>query len=563
MRASSTPVSIPLRIAGLFLDNPVLRQQLVARLRSPDAAWVHLGLLAVLSVLVVATWPVNLLDPLVLLQHGQWTRLLLDAAVYVYVSVAIPVIGAPLFAGEKERGSYDLLLTAPLDPLRLVLGKLGVPLAYGLIVLLSVAPFAAALLLTGGVGWQAVTGDFLVLLCFLLAIAAGTLLCSALTSTSRMALLLSLAFSLALAPIGAFTLWARVTQGSKGDLLAGVVLIGTLVLVTSVVMHLRGRVLYPPDRDVTAGDPDERAELDDPPPLMLTLDRSRFPDKYVVPPRWCEQRPLQGNPIYEKMIRVELFGRGTGAVRWLIQASCYLSVPVMAITLIILPNYYHLYFLFLVGYAVLVAGAIGGGSIASEHEQGTAELVRTTCLRHTTVLFGKWLGTLRLTLALLALVTVVQVGVPGLLLGYRTFTLFLLCTVLTVPFVVFVCLVAVFFSALVRRGVWAQLLAYSFFLLTLVGLWAGRELTPQLRGPSTADVGAARKAAYLADLFSPVNMVYVCADTDVKVSRSFAGPVLRDRWISLAGGYVAIYAVACAIVLVLSLWAMKRRWGPE
>jgi ABC-type transport system involved in multi-copper enzyme maturation permease subunit len=67
------------------------------------------------------------------------------------VCIITPSLTSSSIAGEKERQSYDLLITTLLSPLQIILGKMMAALAFALLLILSVLPLAGLSFLFGGV----------------------------------------------------------------------------------------------------------------------------------------------------------------------------------------------------------------------------------------------------------------------------------------------------------------------------------------------------------------------------------------------------------------------------
>jgi ABC-2 type transport system permease protein len=69
----------------------------------------------------------------------------------VEVCVITPALTSGSIAGEKERQTYDLLITTMLSPLQIALGKLAAALAFALLLIMAALPMAGLSFLFGGV----------------------------------------------------------------------------------------------------------------------------------------------------------------------------------------------------------------------------------------------------------------------------------------------------------------------------------------------------------------------------------------------------------------------------
>src|SRR5690348_10305973 len=118
----------------------------------------------------------------------------------ILIAFVTPALTAGAIAGEKERQTYELLLTTRLSSVSIVLGKLLTSLAYVVLLLLLSLPLFAMAFLFGGIGLKQLGLTFLILLVAALAIGSISLLVSALIRRVQIATALSyvLVFALVL-----------------------------------------------------------------------------------------------------------------------------------------------------------------------------------------------------------------------------------------------------------------------------------------------------------------------------------------------------------------------------
>ena len=89
------------------------------------------------------------------------------------------------------------------------------------------------------------------------------------------------------------------------------------------------------------------------------------------------------NPVYDKEIHAELFSQGTLMLRLVIQISMLLAIPLMAFTLFSFnpdqpPERVPWYMSYVLVFNILVAPVFSAGSLTSERERQTFELLLTT-----------------------------------------------------------------------------------------------------------------------------------------------------------------------------------------
>ena len=154
--------------------NPILKKELVLGSRSikfPIAlmcysgcmALVALGFLALSDVRYNGTTNFELLTNIFLILAFLQLGL---------ICIIIPVLTAGSIAGERERQTLDLLLTAPVKSVTIILGKLGSSMCNVLLFVISSLPAMSIAFLYGGIQWK-------FLFVFLVAIMVTAFFCGA------------------------------------------------------------------------------------------------------------------------------------------------------------------------------------------------------------------------------------------------------------------------------------------------------------------------------------------------------------------------------------------------
>ena len=141
-----------------LLNNPVLARELRGRIRGTRALVllvVYLLITGLVTLLVYAavassfTGGVN--DPEAGRGIGKGIFLTVMAATLIQVCLITPSLTAGTISGEKERQTYDLLITTLLSPLQIALGKLAAALAFAMLLIFAALPMAGLSFLFGGV----------------------------------------------------------------------------------------------------------------------------------------------------------------------------------------------------------------------------------------------------------------------------------------------------------------------------------------------------------------------------------------------------------------------------
>jgi ABC-type transport system involved in multi-copper enzyme maturation permease subunit len=156
------------------------------------------------------------------------------------------------------------------------------------------------------------------------------------------------------------------------------------------------RLLHPPDvgsegKEVV----DVEQELNT--AVGLVIRRDQFPDRLFAPAKRADLLPDKANPIYDKEMRSEIFSQGTLMLRVVIQVSMLLAIPLMAACLYLQPQYAAWYVGYVVLFNMLVGPVFSAGSVTSERERQTLELLLTTTLAPRQILWGKLVSGLRVS----------------------------------------------------------------------------------------------------------------------------------------------------------------------
>jgi hypothetical protein len=138
--------------------NPVLIKELRSRMRGNRAMiilTVYLSIIGVVTLLVYlsvasrATFGANNFEIGRIIGRSIFTTVMVMAL--ALVCIITPSLTSGGIAGEKERQSYDLLVTTMLAPWQIALGKLMSALAFAVVLIISVLPMAGLAFLFGGV----------------------------------------------------------------------------------------------------------------------------------------------------------------------------------------------------------------------------------------------------------------------------------------------------------------------------------------------------------------------------------------------------------------------------
>ncbi|WP_124681999.1 ABC transporter permease [Candidatus Viridilinea mediisalina] len=143
-----------------LLANPVLTRELRGRIRGKRALAmlvVYLSIIAVVTLLiymaVASSFRHGINDPAAGPGREVGKAIFFTVMIVSLIQVCIitPSLTAGAISGERERQSYDLLMTTLLSPLQIALGKLTSALAFALLLIFAALPMAGLSFLFGGV----------------------------------------------------------------------------------------------------------------------------------------------------------------------------------------------------------------------------------------------------------------------------------------------------------------------------------------------------------------------------------------------------------------------------
>ncbi|MCC9603645.1 ABC transporter permease subunit [Stieleria sp. JC731] len=384
-----------------ILENPVLQRELLVNLRT-KRAFVLLGLYQLLlATVVIAAWPNDQRLDLTSTPPSA-TKLvnLFFLGQYVIASLMAPSFAAGTIAGEKERKTYEMLLASPLRPGAVVLGKMVASLTHLGMLIIGSLPIIVLCLPLGGVHVYEVLAAYFGLIVSVVLFGAIGVLCSSYFPRTSSALVVSYLAILPLV-IGACVFWASLGDDGYLRLRIATVVFPAFGLTAVILMGsaAAGRMLYPPDvgsegKEVI--DLEKEAEE----AVGLVIQPDQFPDRLFAPPKKDEMMADGANPVYDKELHSEIFSQGTLMLRLVIQISILLAIPMMGYFLFFQQHQAPWFCVYVIVFNMLVGPSFLAGSITSERERQTLDLLLTTPLSPVQILWGKFIVRFRISLVL-------------------------------------------------------------------------------------------------------------------------------------------------------------------
>jgi ABC-type transport system involved in multi-copper enzyme maturation permease subunit len=368
------------------LENPVLQRELLVNLRMVRAFVLLFFYQALLATLVYFAWPQD--TRLDLSSNPAAARNLVDLffiGQYVLASLMAPSFAGGAITGEKERKTYELLLSSPLRPAAIVAGKLIASLTHLAVLIFSSLPIVMLCLPLGGVSFYEVLAAYLGLIVSVITFGMISIACSSYFHRTASALVVSYLLILPLA-IGGVLLWRWLSDVGALRLLLTVTVLPSVggAICIFLFVNTCTRLLYPPDvgsEGKTVVDLEQEARE----VVGLVIQQDQFPDNLFAPAKRDFLLPDGANPVYDKEMRNEIFSQGTLMLRVVIQVSMVLAIPLMACCLFIWPQY------------APVGPVFSAGAMTSERERQTLDLLLTTPITPWQILWGKLIAGLRVS----------------------------------------------------------------------------------------------------------------------------------------------------------------------
>jgi ABC-type transport system involved in multi-copper enzyme maturation permease subunit len=539
----------------LLNNNPVLQRELIVNLRTPRAFMLMLVYQVALAMVVLIAYPRD--EKIDLSRESASAQRLVDfffVGQFAIASLMAPSFTAGSITGEKERKTYEMLLASPLRPSVIVSGKLIAALTHLVVLICGSLPIIMLCLPLGGVSIYELLAAYIGLLFAIFLFGTISMFCSSYFKRTSSSLVVSYVLILPILIVGVEA-WLTLSQQADLRLLLTVTVVPIVCLVIGVMLlTVTGhRLLYPPDIGSQGSDVID-LENEQKNAVGLVIQRDQFPDNLFAPPRRKSLMADHANPVYDKEMHAELFSQGSLMLRLVIQISMALAIPLMAAFLFFDPSKAAYYAGFVLIFNLLVAPVFVAGSITSERERQTIDLLLTTTVTSWQILWGKLLAGYRvsavLTLFIMFPLILALVPITPLYENWPSMLAYFgICFVASI----FNTVLALFVSTLVRKTSTAMMLTYVILLglycLPVAVYFLFWVFQPALvENPNFRFVGVT--SPLMAVESAPLNsMPSVYGEGAPKIG----------SW-PLIAGYTGITIIATAILLGMNVWLFQARW---
>jgi ABC-type transport system involved in multi-copper enzyme maturation permease subunit len=539
----------------LLRNNPVLQRELIVNLRTPRAFMLMLIYQVALAAVILIAYPRD--EKIDLSRESASAQRLVDfffVGQFAIASLMAPSFTAGSITGEKERKTYEMLLASPLRPSVIVAGKLIAALTHLIVLVSGSLPIIMLCLPLGGVSIYELLAAYLGLLFAIFLFGAISMFCSSYFKRTSSALVVSYIFILPILIVGVVSWLALASQGDVRLFLTitfvpAACLIGGFVML-GITAH---RLLYPPDIG-SQGNEVVDLEKEQREAVGLVIQRDQFPDNLFAPPRRKSLMADNANPVYDKEMHAELFSQGSLMLRLVIQISMLLAIPLMAAFLFLDPSKAAYYAGFVLIFNILVAPVFMAGSITSERERQTIDLLLTTTISSWQILWGKLVAGYRVSFVLTAFLmfpmflallpmTPLFENWPSML------SYFGICIVASM----FNTVLALFLSTIVRKTSTAMMMTY----VILLGLYCLPVAVYFLFWVFQPDLVDAPWFRFIG-VTSPLMAVDSAPLTSMPGMMG-EGLAKMGSW-PLIGGYITITLLVTVVLLALNVWFFQARW---
>jgi ABC-type transport system involved in multi-copper enzyme maturation permease subunit len=550
-----------------LFENPVLQRELLVNLRMTRAFVLLLAYVGLLGLVVYLAWPSQRqLDLSTSPQEAKRLVNMFFLGQYLLLALLSPSFAAGSIAGEKERKTYEMLLASPMRPLAIVQGKLLAALAHLAVLVFCSLPVVMLCLPLGGISLYEVLATYVAIVACVVVFGVISLSCSSYFTRTAASLVVSylLILPLALAAVLFYQLFEMAAE-FRLWVLAAVFPAACAVLCVVLLRRVGARLLHPPDlgaeaQEVLDIDEEQRQAVG------MVIHSDQWPDRWFAPRKRGDLMADRTSPVFDKETRSELFGHGTLMLRIVIQSSMGLALAVMAACLFVWCDRAPWYASYVLVFNVLVGPVFSAGSVTSERERQTLELLLTTTLSPGQILFGKLASSLRVSCVLtgfLMFPILLAWLMPPWTYYAATGTLALYVVIILLTSLTTTTL-AMFTSVVFRRTVTSLMTAYLVLIL-LFAVPVAVKLFAELIYPSVAAESWFRESLFtspFAAVFS-LPLVLPAAHESAAAVQSTAAQLAHagaDWGLHTAAAFVAFYAILDLLLVAAMLRLFRDRW---
>lgn len=191
--------------------NPILKKDLMVGSRSIKMSFAIMGINAFLTLIVILVIAsTNAIGGLSSYDYSSlsWLFPILGCTECGLISLIVPIITSGSISGERERQTLDIMLTTPVSPLYIAMGKLGSAMMVVMMYMITSIPVMAIAFVLGGMSWLALFGLIAMLLYLGVYVGSVGIFCSSVVKKSIMATILTIAIGVGIIVITSVIFYA-------------------------------------------------------------------------------------------------------------------------------------------------------------------------------------------------------------------------------------------------------------------------------------------------------------------------------------------------------------------
>ena len=193
--------------------NPILKKELMVGSRSIKMSFAIMGINIFLTFIVLLVMASNnMISGMTGYDYSSLSYLfpVLGCVECGLLSLIIPIITSGSISGERERQTLDIMLTTPMSPFSIALGKLGSAMMVVMMYMITSVPVMAIAFVLGGMSWWALLGLFAMLLYLGIYVGSVGVFCSSVVKKSIVATILTIVIGVSIIIVTAIAFYAIV-----------------------------------------------------------------------------------------------------------------------------------------------------------------------------------------------------------------------------------------------------------------------------------------------------------------------------------------------------------------
>lgn len=187
-----------------FRINPIMKKDMMVGARSIKMSFAIMGINAFLTLIVLFVMATSsMVGGMSGYDYSSLSYLFLALGCVEcgLLSLIVPIITSGSISGERERQTLDIMLTTPVSPFSIALGKLGSAMMVVMMYMITSIPVMAIAFVLGGMSWWALLGLFGMLLYLGVYVGSVGVFCSSVVKKSVMATILTIVIGVAIITI--------------------------------------------------------------------------------------------------------------------------------------------------------------------------------------------------------------------------------------------------------------------------------------------------------------------------------------------------------------------------